>query len=236
MCWGSRLCPVMHETAQSHALRCKTSIPPAFWLKKALLIPRGVRMPSLQRLNEQHPLRYLLCFPGCASPTPVSFLTLGCITFCASQAVHLSAGIHCFCHVLLFGTPCCLLRRIVCFVVLLQVLSCVGWGTTTTKEPSCAPWASISETELQGMIVDGDRSIDSTEFLQLMARKVRWSSLAGSMELYRALLVKVSSRHVRHSFGCLCFACVINCACMCFHYMQFLRCVIAFVLFCNRCI
>jgi hypothetical protein len=26
MCWGYRLCPVMHETAQSHALRRKTSL------------------------------------------------------------------------------------------------------------------------------------------------------------------------------------------------------------------
>ena len=162
-------------------------------------------------MNDQHPLRYLLCFPGSASPTPVSFLTLGCITFYASQAVHLSAGIHRFCHVLLFGTPCCLLRRIVCFGCCCR--SYRAWdGTTTTKEPSCAPWARISETELQDMIVDGDRSIDSAEFLQLMARKVRWSSLAGSMELDRALRVKVSSSHVRHSFDCLCFACVLNCA------------------------
>ena len=36
--------------------------------------------------------------------------------------------------------------------------------------------------------------------------------LAGSMELDRALRVKVSSSHVRHSFDCLCFACVLNCA------------------------
>ena len=110
---------------------------------------------------------------------PSKFPHLGCITFYSSQVVHLSAGIHRFWHfwhVVLFATSCCLLRRIICSVVLLQVLSCVEWCNSATKEPSCALWARTSEAEPQHMIVDGggddgDRNIDFPEFLQLMARR-----------------------------------------------------------------
>ena len=58
---------------------------------------------------------------------------------------------------------------------MLQARSCVGWGATITKEPSCAPWARISGTELQDMIVDidGHRSIGLAEFLQLVARNMK---------------------------------------------------------------
>ena len=72
---------------------------------------------------------------------------------------------------MLFATSCFLLRRIICSVVLLQVLSCVEWCNCATKEPSCALWARTSEAEPQHMIVDVARTIDFPEFLQLMAGK-----------------------------------------------------------------
>lgn len=58
-------------------------------------------------------------------------------------------------------------------VLLLQVLSCVEWCNSATKEPSCALWARTSEAKPQHMVVDVDcdRTIDFPEFLQLMARK-----------------------------------------------------------------
>ena len=102
------------------------------------------------------------------------FPHLGCIIFYSSQVVHLSAGIHRFWHfwhVVLFATSCCLQRRIICSVVLLQVLSCVEWCNSATKELSCALWARTSEAKPQHMVVDVDcdRTIDFPEFPQLMA-------------------------------------------------------------------